>query len=56
MPPPRKRWTLEKVELDERTFRYQLNDDAMATEKTAQGIRSFAADIVKLEKFVASKL
>ena len=28
----------------------------MATEKTAEGIRKFAADIVKLEKFVAEKL
>jgi transaldolase len=47
---------LKQVHLDEKTFRYQLNDDAMATEKTAQGIRSFAADIVKLEKFIGDKL
>ena len=47
---------MKKLELDEKTFRYLLNDDAMATEKTAEGIRKFAADIVKLEKFVASKL
>ena len=47
---------MEKLELDEKTFRYLLNEDAMATEKTAEGIRKFAADIVKLEKFVASKL
>jgi transaldolase len=33
-----------------------VNDNAMATEKTAEGIRKFAADIVKLEKFVASKI
>jgi len=44
------------LELDEKKFRYLLNDNAMATEKTAEGIRKFAADIVKLEKFVASKL
>lgn len=44
--------TMEKVSLDEKSFRFQLNEDAMATEKTAQGIRSFAADIVKLEKLV----
>ena len=30
-----------------------MNDDAMATEKTAHGIRAFSADIVKLEKLVA---
>jgi transaldolase len=47
---------LKQVHLDEKTFRYQLNDDAMATEKTAQGIRAFAADIVKLEQFIAGKL
>ena len=47
---------MKKLGLDEKTFRYLLNDDAMATEKTAEGIRKFAADIVKLEKFVASKL
>ena len=28
----------------------------MATEKTSEGIRKFSADIVKLEKFVASKI
>jgi transaldolase len=33
-----------------------MNDNAMATEKTAEGIRKFATDIVKLEKFVASKI
>ncbi len=47
---------LKQVHLDEKTFRYELNEDAMATEKTAQGIRAFAADIVKLEHFIASKL
>jgi transaldolase len=43
---------LEKIDLDEKTFRFLLNEDAMATEKTAQGIRAFSADIVKLEKLV----
>src|SRR6266704_2203660 len=47
---------VKRLELDEKKFRYLVNDDAMATEKTAEGIRKFAADIVKLEKFVASKL
>jgi transaldolase len=47
---------LKRLELDEKKFRYLLNEDAMATEKTAEGIRKFAADIVKLEKLVASKL
>lgn len=47
---------LERTSFDEKGFRYALNEDAMATEKTAEGIRKFAADIVKLEKLVASKL
>ena len=44
---------IQKITLDEKTFRYELNDDAMATEKTAEGIRKFAVDIVKLERFIA---
>lgn len=46
---------LKKVSLDEKSFRYEMNEDAMATEKTAEGIRNFAADIVKLEKLIAEK-
>jgi transaldolase len=45
---------IEKITLDEKSFRYLLNDDAMATEKTAEGIRKFAVDIIKLEKFISS--
>lgn len=47
---------IDKLELDEKKFRWLVNENAMATEKTSEGIRKFAADIVKLEKFVASKL
>ncbi|MEI8107016.1 MAG: transaldolase [Verrucomicrobiota bacterium] len=48
--------SIERIVLDEKAFRYQFNDDAMATEKTAEGIRKFSADIVKLEHFIAAKL
>ncbi|MCX4165408.1 MULTISPECIES: transaldolase [Paraburkholderia] len=41
-----------RVAVDESSFRFQLNDDAMATEKLAEGIRTFAADAVKLEKLI----
>ena len=47
---------IEKLELDEKKFRWLLNENAMAYEKTGEGIRKFAADVMKLEKFVASKL
>jgi transaldolase len=55
-PEKAKKAEVQRLELDEKKFRYLVNDNAMATEKTAEGIRKFAADIVKLEKFVASKL
>ncbi len=55
-PEKAKKADVRRLELDEKKFRYLVNDNAMATEKTAEGIRKFAADIVKLEKFVASKL
>ena len=42
----------EKLSLNESQFRLMLNDDAMATEKLAEGIRAFAADAVKLEKII----
>jgi transaldolase len=45
---------LEKISLDEKAFRFEFNEDAMATEKTAQGIRAFSADIVKLENLIES--
>ncbi|MDP2035269.1 MAG: transaldolase [Polaromonas sp.] len=43
---------LPAVNFDEVTFRYALNEDAMATEKLAEGIRAFAADAIKLEKLM----
>ena len=46
----------EKITLNESAFRFLYNEDAMAVEKTADGIRKFSADIVKLEKLVASMM
>jgi len=43
---------LEKLQLDEPAFRLALNEDAMATEKLAEGIRLFCADAVKLEQMI----
>jgi transaldolase len=47
---------VEQLELDEHNFRWLLNENAMATEKTAEGIRLFNADALKLERFVATQL
>jgi len=44
--------SVEKIALDERTFRWLHNEDAMATEKLAEGIRRFHADARKLEDYV----
>jgi transaldolase len=43
---------IEQLTLTEQSFRYMLNEDVMATEKLAEGIRSFSADAVKLDKIV----
>ena len=45
---------IQKIDASEKAFRYQLNQDAMATEKLSEGIRLFCADIEKLEKILAS--
>ncbi len=47
---------IEKINVDEKTFRWLLNEDAMATDKLGDGIRKFAADIVKLEKIIATEI
>ena len=51
-----KAFQAEKISLDEKTFRFEFNEDPMAVDKTAEGIRKFSADIVKLEKVISSRL
>lgn len=51
-----KQLTIEKMDMDEKTFRWIINEDAMATEKLAEGIRKFAEDLHKLEIMVATYL
>ena len=43
---------LEKITLDEKGFRFMLNEDAMATEKLAEGIRLFCIDSIKLDGLI----
>lgn len=47
---------IQRIAADEKSFRFLFNEDAMATEKTAEGIRRFSADIRKLESLLASML
>ena len=55
-PAKAKQADIKRLDLDEKKFRFLLNENAMATEKLSEGIRKFSADIVKLEKFIAGKL
>ncbi len=47
---------LEKLDVSEKKFRWLLNENQMATEKTSEGVRLFNADAMKLEAFIAAKL
>jgi transaldolase len=47
---------IDRIPANEKTFRWLLNEDAMATEKLAEGIRRFAADTLKLEQMIAPTL
>jgi transaldolase len=47
---------IERLKLDEKNFRWLLNENAMATEKTAEGIRLFNADAAKLRQYVQGSL
>lgn len=51
-----KKLDIDKVDIDEKIFRWELNEDSMATDKLADGIRKFAADAVKLESLLESML
>ena len=47
---------IPRIDADEKSFRWMMNEDPMATEKLAEGIRNFAKDIVKLEEIVKTKM
>ena len=47
---------IERIEMNENVFRWMLNEDAMATEKLAQGIRGFSADLDRLRAFLSEKI
>ncbi len=43
---------IEKIEMNEKTFRWMMNEDAMATEKVSEGIRNFHVDYLKLQDYL----
>jgi transaldolase len=52
-PDTAKSQNIERIEVTEKVFRWLVNEEAMATDKLAEGIRNFAADIVRLESMIA---
>lgn len=53
-PEKAKKLDIEPLEIDEKTYRWLICDNAMAIEKLSEGIRNFAKDVVKLEKYLLS--
>ncbi|XP_066970230.1 transaldolase isoform X1 [Macrobrachium rosenbergii] len=51
-----KKLDIERVEMSEAKFRWELNEDQMATDKLSEGIRKFAIDAVKLEKLLMERM
>lgn len=51
-----KDFEIDQILMDEKTFRWLLNEDQMATDKLSDGIRKFAADAVKLESIIKKRL
>lgn len=47
---------IDRIEMNEKKFRWMMNDDAMATEKLAEGIRKFTEDLIKLEQYISEML
>ncbi len=47
---------IKQIQLDEKSFRWMMNEDAMATEKLAEGIRNFTKDLIKLENHISELL
>ncbi|MDL2399405.1 transaldolase [Rhizobium mayense] len=53
---PEHKTSVAKIAVDEKTFRWMMNEDAMATEKLAEGIRAFAKDLIALRTMVGKEL
>lgn len=51
-----KKLDMDKIELNEKAFRWMLNEDQMATDKLSDGIRKFAADGMKLEAMLKERM
>jgi transaldolase len=47
---------IQKITVDEKTFRWMLSNDAMASDKLYEGIRNFSKDIVKLQQLLSSRM
>jgi transaldolase len=55
-PETAKKADVQKLSVDEKTFRWMLCNDAMASDKLYEGIRNFSKDIVKLQQLLSSRM
>ncbi len=55
-PEAAKKLTIKKIDLNEKTFRWMFNENAMANDKLAEGIRNFSKDIIRLETSISKLL
>lgn len=55
-PEAAKKADVQKIKVDEKTFRWMLCNDAMASDKLYEGIRNFSKDIVKLQQLLSSRM
>jgi len=51
-----RREVVERLRFDEKAFRFAVNEDAMASEKLSEGIRSFVADARRLDEIISSRM
>jgi transaldolase len=56
IPETSKQMDIKQIDMNEKTFRWMMNEDAMATEKLAEGIRKFTEDLIKLEQYISKYL
>ncbi|MEI8271712.1 MAG: transaldolase [Paludibacter sp.] len=56
VPETSKNLDIKRIHMEEKTFRWMMNEDAMATEKLAEGIRNFTKDLIKLENRISELL
>lgn len=53
---PAQKLDIDEINVDEKMFRWEMNEDQMSNDKLSEGIRKFAADAIKLENVLKDRL